>query len=71
MTGDLLLRSPIQENLDRLAARLLREDRADLGPGAGRELAAESAADVIHLHFDVGGWNLHCCRSGAAQPVTN
>src|SRR5207302_639241 len=58
MSGDGLLGSPVQEDLDRLAAGLLREDRAHFGPCAGCELATEAAADVIHLHFDIGGGNL-------------
>src|ERR1035441_9842590 len=58
IAADQQLRAAIEEDLDRLAARLLREPGADFGPRSGAELAAEAAADVIHLHLDIGGGDL-------------
>ena len=60
-----LLGGAIEEELDRLAAGLLGENRADFGPGSGAELAAEAAADVVHLHLDIGGGNLEIGRQSA------
>src|SRR5439155_974840 len=58
------------EDLDRSAVGLLREIGAGLGPRARRELAAETAADVIHFDLDVGGGNLQV-GSNPAGPSRN
>ena len=65
LPGDLLFGGAIEEELDRLAAGLLGEAGADFGPGSGAELAAEAAADVVHLDLDVGGGDFEVGRQGA------
>ena len=58
VAGDEQLRGAIEEDFDRAASCLLRKAGADFGPGSGTELAAEAAADVVHLDLDIGGRDL-------------
>src|ERR1019366_5463690 len=55
VAGNLQFGGAIEEDLDRFTACLLGEQGADFGPRSGAELAAETAADVIHLDLDIGG----------------
>ena len=49
----------------------LRKLGAHDRPGVRAELAAEAAADVIHLHFDVGGGDLQVgCQRRRRMPET-
>ena len=59
LPGDHLLGRAIQEQLHRACRRPSCESsRADDRPGIRIELAAEAAADVVHLDFDVVGGHL-------------
>ena len=51
---DGLLAGPVEPQTHRPSAGFLRQPGAHHGPRIRAELAAESAADVVHLHFDVG-----------------
>ena len=66
---DRLFGGAIEEQLHRLAAALLRETRADFGPRRpAAELAAETAAHVIHLDVDIGGGHFQV-RAPACRPM--
>ena len=54
-----------RKSLTGLPPAFCERRRADFGPGSGAELAAEAAADVVHLDLDIGGGDLEVGRQGA------
>ena len=62
VAGDHQFGVALQEQLHGASAGLLGEPGGHLAPGVGAELAAEAAADVVHLDLDVGGGHLDVGR---------
>ncbi len=71
VAGDHLLGGAVEEQFHRTAAGLLRKEGAHLAPGIRRELAAESAANVVLLDVDIGDRHLEVRpqRAGVVRDI--